>query len=368
MNIALVLLTHNPDEPAGIERSIAALAAGLRELGHRSLIIAAGPSADDDGDDLLRLRSLTLPRPALEADLTRLLADPAPVQNEIRRLLGRHEVDLVCWVDAVWGLGYLSPAPAGMATALMVHVPRTDAALYRSMDHQPGRVLTVSAFMIEELAREGVDTSTWAVVPNALMHVVAPPSPSAREALRVRGPVRIVARAEPHKGIAELLRAHPAGLGRPVQIVLAEAGFEYWPGMQNDVVTECRELAAGLPGVEILPALPWQEVPGFLAEAAATIVSSTSPETFGNVAAESLSVGTPVVGYGLGHLPALTGPAGRMTALEDGPGVLWQCLTDLLGNQAAYHVASQHGPHQVADHAPAAVAKAFLAATIGVPR
>lgn len=30
---------------------------------------------------------------------------------------------------------------------------------------------------------------------------------------------------------------------------------------------------------------------------------------------------------------------------------------------AAYHAASQHGPHQVAAHTPAAVAQAFLAAT-----
>ncbi|MCX4681504.1 glycosyltransferase family 4 protein [Streptomyces sp. NBC_01433] len=363
MNIAFVLLTHNPDEPAGIERSIAALATGLRELGHRALIIAAGPATPGDGPDLLRLDSLTLPRPALEEHLTALLADPAPVEQEVRRLLAGNEADLVCWVDAVWGLGYLSPAPAHMATALMVHVPRTDAPLYQSLGHRPGRVLTVSDFMIEELAREGVDTGEWAVVPNALMHTITPPTPDERETLREHGPVRIVARAEPHKGIAELLKACPAGLGRPLQIVLAEAGFEYWPGMQNEVVTECRALAAALPDVEILPALPWQKVPGFLAGAAATVISSTSPETFGNVAAEALSVGTPVVGYGLGHLPALTGPAGRMTALESGPEALWKSLTTLLGDPDAYHAASHQGPRQVAAHTPAAVAQAFLAAT-----
>ncbi|MEU2232587.1 glycosyltransferase family 4 protein [Streptomyces vietnamensis] len=363
MNVAFVLLTHNPDEPAGIERSIAALAVGLRELGHRALIIAAGPASAADGEDLLRLTSLTLPRPALEENLTALLTDPAPVEEEVRGLLAGHAVDLVCWVDAVWGLGYLSPAPAGTATALMVHVPRTDALLYRSLEHRPGRVLTVSDFMVEELAREGVDSSNWAVVPNALMHTLTPPAPGEREALRERGPVRIVARAEPHKGIAELLKAYPAELGRPVQIVLAEAGFEYWPGMQNDVVTECRALAASLPGVEILPAVPWQEVPSFLAGAAVTVVSSTSPETFGNVAAEALSVGTPVVAYGLGHLPSLTGPAGRMTALESGTGVLWEAATSLLNNPAAYHAASAAGPLQVAAHTPAAVAQTFLDAT-----
>ncbi|MGW7199547.1 glycosyltransferase family 4 protein [Streptomyces chryseus] len=363
MNITFVLLTHNPDEPAGIERSIAALAVGLNELGHRALIIAAGPATPDDGQTLLRLSSLTLPRPALEEHLTTLLADPAPVEQEVHRLLAEHQADLVCWVDAVWGLGYLSPAPAHMATALMVHVPRTDAPLYRSLEHRPGRVLTVSDFMVEELAREGVDTGDWAVVPNALMHTITPAPTVEREALRERGPVRIVVRTEPHKGIAELLQAYPDGLGRPLQIVLAEAGFEYWPGMQNEVVTECRALAAALPGVDILPAMPWQKVPDFLAGAAATVISSTSPETFGNVAAEALSVGTPVVGYGLGHLPALTGPAGRMIPLESGPEVLWEALTSLLEDQAAYHAASQHGPRQVAAHTPVSVAQAFLTAT-----
>lgn len=365
MNIAFVLLTHNPDEPAGIERSIAALANGLRELGHRALTLAAGPATASDGDDLLRLASLTLPCPALEQDLDERLADPSPVKDEVQRLLTEHRADLVCWVDAVWGLGFLSPAPHGTRTALMVHVPRTDTPLRQSLAHRPGRVVTVSPFMINELARQGIDTSTWAAVPNALMHSFGAPTPPEREVLRQRGPVRIVARAEPHKGVSELLKAFPAHLGRPVEIVLAEAGFEYWTGMQRDVITECRALAADLPGVTILPGKPWHDIPAFLAGAAATLIGSTSPETFGNVAAEALSVGTPVVGYGLGHLPDLTGNAGRMTDLSNGPDYLWQSLTSLLGDREAYHAASRQGPRQVAAHTPAAVAQAFLDATTG---
>ncbi|MFJ2744799.1 glycosyltransferase family 4 protein [Streptomyces sp. NPDC087440] len=364
MNIAFVLLTHNPDEPAGIERSVAALAAGLRHLGHRALVIAAGPATPGDGPDLLRLTTLTLPRPVVEAHVMALLDPPAPVESEVRGLLAEQQVDLVCWVDAVWGLGFLSPAPTTTATALMVHVPRDDAPLHQSLAHRPGSVLTVSDFMVEEMARWGVDTSTWSVVPNALLHTAPVPSPSEREALRREGPVRIVARAEPHKGIAELLKAYPTGgLGRTVQIVLAAAGFEYWPGMQEEVTSDIRALAAGLPEVEILPALPWQEVPVFLSQGCATLVSSTSPETFGNVAAEALSAGSPVVGFGLGHLPHLTGTAGCMRALDDGPASLWEALTGLLENRPAYHAASQQGPRQVAAHSPTAAARAFLAAT-----
>ncbi|WP_411140905.1 glycosyltransferase family 4 protein [Streptomyces sp. x-80] len=368
MNIAFVLLTHNPDEPAGIERSVAALAEGLRDLGHQPLIVAAGPATAGDPAHLIRLSSLALPRPAVEEDLTRLLTDPAPVEREVRGLLADRRVDLVCWVDAAWGLGYLSPAPAGTATALMVHVPRTDAPLHESLRHRPGRVVTVSPFMIRELARQGIDTASWAVVPNALLHEVPAPSPAAREELRRSGSVRIVARAEPHKGIAELLRAFPEDLGRPVEIVLAEAGFEYWPGMQQDVVSECQALAEELPQVRILPGMPWQEVPAFLAGAAVAVVGSTSPETFGNVAAEALSVGTPVVGYGLGNLPDLVGEAGRMADLAEGADRLWRGLASFLEDRVGYHAASQEGPRRVSAHHPAAVARAFLDATAGVRR
>ena len=36
MNIAFVLLTYAADAPAGVERTVAALAEGLRRLGHRA--------------------------------------------------------------------------------------------------------------------------------------------------------------------------------------------------------------------------------------------------------------------------------------------------------------------------------------------
>ncbi|GAA1391191.1 hypothetical protein GCM10009639_20780 [Kitasatospora putterlickiae] len=49
------------------------------------------------------------------------------------------------------------------------------------------------------------------------------------------------------------------------------------------------------------------------------MTGSKEPETFGDVADESLSVGTPVVGYRLGHLPVLTGGAGRPRGTVENP-------------------------------------------------
>ncbi|ONK10267.1 glycosyltransferase family 4 protein [Streptomyces sp. MP131-18] len=387
MNIALVLLTYNPDEPAGVERAVASLADGLRELGHRAVIIAAGPAGEDDDENLLRLPTLNLPRPVQFDEEQRLLTEHEPLRREILTLLDQHRIDVVCWSDAVVGLGFLSPAPAEVRTALMVHFLRVDEPMRESLAHGPDAVLAVSPFMIEEAARAGLDSSGWHALPNALLGVGEPPPPEERERLRRTGPVRVVARADPSKGVAELLRAHPDGWGRPVQVVLAAAGFELWPGMQDDVFEECRALAGNRPDIEILPPLAWDEVQPFLAGAAVTLVPSTSPETFGNVPAESLSVGTPVVGYGFGHLPALAGPAGRLVGLDvvsgfghlpaltgraldmvdfaEGPKRLWEATADLLADREAYHAAARQAPHQVAEHTPAAVAAAFLRATLG---
>ncbi|NJQ02021.1 glycosyltransferase family 4 protein [Streptomyces zingiberis] len=393
MNVAFVLLTHASDEPAGVERAVDSLADGLRSTGHNALIIAAGPARAEDGPDVVRLDSVTLPRPLLFDELPQLFDKPGPVRRELPDILGRFDADVVCWADAVVGLGFLSPAPPGVRTALMVHFLRVDDHMRRALAHRPDVVLPVSPFMIEEAVRAGLDTAGWRALPNAVPggragHGTVPEAPE-RERLRRTGPVRIVTRADPSKGITELLDACPGDLGRPVQIVIAEAGFELWPGMQADMIKAARSRAAALPDVEILPAIPWQEVQPFLAGAAVTLVPSTSPETFGNVAAESLSVGTPVVGYGFGHLPVLVGEAGRLVDLDVvngfghlpaltgrtletndftvSAGRLWGATTALLADPDAYRAASRQALRQVASLSPAAVAAEFLRLTTGGP-
>ncbi|QNP74394.1 glycosyltransferase family 4 protein [Streptomyces roseirectus] len=393
MNVAFVLLTYAPDEPAGVERAVDSLADGLRAAGHDALIIAAGPAHPGDGPHVVRLDSVTLPRPLLFDDLPQLFEHSAPVRREVLDILGRFEADVVCWADAVVGLGFLNPAPPGARTALMVHFLRVDDHMRRALAHRPDVVLPVSPFMIDEAVRAGLDTTDWRALPNALPggragHGTVPDA-AERERLRRTGPVRIVTRADPSKGITELLDACPRDLGRPVQIVIAEAGFELWPGMQADMIEAARSRAAALPDVEVLPAIPWQEVQPFLAGAALTLVPSTSPETFGNVAAESLSAGTPVVGYGFGHLPVLVGGAGRLVDLDvvhgfghlpaltgstlrtndftAGAGRLWQAATDLLADPDAYRAAARQALRQVAPLSPEAVAAEFLRLTAGAP-
>lgn len=359
MNIAFVLLTYGVNEPAGIERSIDALARGCRSLGHRALVLTAA-SARGHQEGLVRLPSVRLPRPATETDLLRALTDPAKVCAEVTEVLEREQVDLVCWADVSWGLGYLAPAPPRTRTVLRVGVLRTDEFMDRALAQRPEAVFTCSPFLTKQAGDAGLDITGWHDVPDPLAFPPAPVPSHTREFLRTEGPVRIVARAEPHKGIAELIDAIPSSFDRPVEIALAPAAFEYWPGMQDQVLANCRERAERTHQVRILPALPWEGVQPFFAQAAISVNCSTSPETFGLAAAESLSTGTPVAHYALGHLPALIGPAGPFIPLHSGPALLWEAVRTFLEDRERYHRAARQAVERIAHLTPEASARRFL--------
>jgi glycosyltransferase involved in cell wall biosynthesis len=366
--VAFVLLSYTEDAPAGLERSVASLLDGLRCLGHRALVITAAGKASGHDPDTIPLSSVSVPDPATEDDLLAAVPEPGQVCRELRELLARERADVVCWADASWGLGYLAPAPGQVATVLKVAALRADALFDQALSRNPDVVVASSPFTVDAARDAGYDTAGWAVVPNALLNRAQPPAPQRREELRRSGPVRIVARAEPHKGIRELLDSMPGDIGRSVEVVLAAAGFEYWPGMQDEVITGCRAAAGRASGdVRILPALPWRDVPGFFAGAAVTIICTTSPEPFCNTAAEALSAGTPVTGYSFGHVPVLAGPAGVMVDPVP-PGEpatsLWDATVRLLADHHAYHAASLAAPGQVTGHTPAASAQAFLNAVL----
>jgi iron(II)-dependent oxidoreductase len=364
--IAFCLLTYRPDHPSGIERSIAALVEGVRRLGHAPLILAAGPAAPGDSAEpaLARLASVQLPRPAVNADVLAALADPGPVAAEVRSILAAHNAAAVCWADTLWGLGYLNPAPPGTRSALMVHKirPAAEQRWQRALA-SADVVCPASDFLLADGTRNGLDVTPWVTVPNALLTDPSPVPGPQREQLRASGPVRIASRVEPAKGLAEFLAAMPAGWKRPVELVLAEADFEFWPGMQREVIDACCTQAAKRPDIiSLLPALGWRQVPRFLAGAAATVICSTEPETFCHTAAEALSVGTPLVAFNFGNVPAMAGPAGRALPLASGPGALWAVLQELLDDRTAYHEASSAAPGRVAGFTPEAAASRLLSA------
>lgn len=367
--IAFCLLTYRPDHPSGIERSIAALAAGLRQLGHTTLIITGGPprAGDEAEPGLIRLESVRLPHPALNQDVLDALADPEPVVAEVRQLLHRHRVEVACWGAPVWGLGHLSPAPPGVRTALMAHntirprSARTWAAALENADV----VCPASPYLVTAAAEAGWDTSGWQVVPNAVLTRPRPVLYERREELRRSGPLRLVSRAVPGKGQAQLMQTMTPNWDRPIEIVLAAADFEFERGEQDKALKACRAEAARRPDViRLLPELAWRNVPPFFAGAAATVISSVEPETFSHTAAEALSAGTPVITFDHGYVPTLAGPAGRAVPLQSGFSSLWEALMALLADHDAYHAAAEAAPARIDPHTPEKAAKAFLSATL----
>ena len=221
-----------------------------------------------------------------------------------------------------------------------------------------------SAAVLTEARIRGYDPAAWRVVPNPLLvdpDELERPGAAAREQLRRHGPVRIVARLGAEKGIASLLAAATPG-SRPVQVVLSSTGFVAEPGSLQALLDECRALATTA-GAHLRPALAWQEIPAFLAGAAITIIPSAR-ETFGNLALESLSAGTPVVAYATGNLPALlngTG-AGMLVPAAAGPKMLWQAAWDLLADPVRYRQACGAAYCRSRNYRSADVADAFLKA------
>ncbi|MGH3718018.1 MAG: glycosyltransferase family 4 protein [Pseudonocardiaceae bacterium] len=361
--IGLVFAPYRLDEPAGIERSIAALADGLEALGQDVSIIAAGPTRRPDDARVVRLHSLQLPPLLHPAAFDIALAGASGLAAELDAIAHQRRFDIVCWMDALWGLGLLG-RPDVPRTGLMVHVltgcePRIRAALRQ----HPDVILVPSETVIEQAVERGFAAGRWRVVPNALLlagsPVTAPPR-DAREVLRREGPVRVLARFAPDKGVVPLLEQIPVGWQRPIEMALAEAGFEYYPGMYADLWRAYRATAGASPAVRILPPRRWAQVHPFLAEAAVVIVPSLA-ESFGLVALEALSVGTPVIAYAVGNLPTLVRGAGVLVPAVDGPIGLWLAAARLLADTDAYHAAAVEGPRRAAPFTPTAVAQRWLA-------
>jgi glycosyltransferase involved in cell wall biosynthesis len=363
--VAFVLASYRPDEPAGMERAVAAMASGLNKLGHEAIIITAVPQQGPDSG-VIALSELPVAFPCDDGTLRDAIRSAGPVlTRELEAALREHHADVVVYADALWGLGILASEVRHSARrVLAVHVVGHDVDL-RTALAAARRVIAPSASVLCEARHRGYRVHAWQVVPNPLL--VDPgdtlPGREQREHLRLHGPVRAVARLGPEKGVSGLLAAAPLVPGRQTEVVLSAAGFEAAPGSQAALRAECQALAAAS-GTVLLPALAWQEVPGFLAGAAVTIVPSVR-ETFGNLALESLSAGTPVIAHATGNLPGLIGPdAGILVPLDAGPGGLREAARDLLADPVRYHLACGAAYCRSRNYRSANVAQVFLKAVL----
>ncbi|MGH8901681.1 MAG: glycosyltransferase family 4 protein [Egibacteraceae bacterium] len=360
MNIAFVLLSYQRDAPAGMERAVAGLLDGLVALGHHAVVLSAAPQAASDRD-VVPIRSLAVGFPSDDGRLRAAIQQASGLEDEVDAILHDRAIDIVCYVDALWGIGRLltrGPFRAVLTVHVVGHRIDLDAALGR----RPDVVLAPAKRVLEQAAGRGYDTFGWKVVPNSLLDPRVPvPAPGVREALRRAGPIRVIARLGPEKGILPLLATVPPILGRTVEVALALAAFEADAGGQRRLLEDCQTAVAADSKIRLRPGLPWDGATEFLASAGIAVVPSRA-ETFGLVALEAMSVGTPVVAFSVGNLPDLVGDAGTLVPLAQGATGLWAAAQNLLADPLRYRAACQAGLARAEFYRPATVAQRWMEA------
>lgn len=363
LTVALVLASYTENAPAGMERATAALAHGLRQLGHRSLILTAAPAPPDL--DTLTLSSVGVTFPCDDDDLRDAIATHGQndlVAAELREIYRQHQVDVAVYTDALWGLGRAAPADwvrSVLAMHVVGHQQDLRPALARS-----DLVITPSQTVLEQAHDHGYNTSGWQIVPNALLHDHEPADASRREALRRHGPIRVLARLGPEKNVPTLLNAGRLA-DRPINVAVAAAGFEVAAGGQAAERDRCRYEVAHLKIGTFDDGLDWHEVPSWLARAAVVIVPSLR-ESFGLVALEAMSVGTPVVAFDVDNLPTLIGTGdgagGVIVPRTQGEHGLWRATEHLLKAPTHYTDLSKAAYCRSRDYLPTTVAETFIKA------
>lgn len=350
-------MSWRPDAPAGKERAVAASAVGLAAAGHQAVIITADRRAPTSygGSPVVVLDTLSIPDPCGDEAL-RATIDAAGerLPDELLSIFATHRVDTAVYVGSLWGLGRVMPTTGPVRRVLAMHVVSHNIDVVAALDRAEV-VIAPSAVVPRRASALGYDTTGWRVVPNALLVDGRPPSTVRRRWLREHGPIRVLARLGPEKGVEELLAAAVGGqLAYRVQVALCAAGFEVAPRSQQRLLEACRDLAARI-GATILPGLPWNQVPAWLAESAVVIVPSLA-ETFGLVALEAMAGGTPVVAFDIDNLSALIGDGGLLVPREHGHLGLWRATGELLTDPLGYERTSRAGSSQARDYRPAHIA------------
>ncbi|WFE27693.1 glycosyltransferase family 4 protein [Solwaraspora sp. WMMD791] len=359
--VAFILASWRPDAPAGMERAVAGTVTGLTASGHRAVIITADRTAPPRyaAAPVVTLDNLRIPHPCDDDSLRHAItAAETPIRAELTRTFAAHQVEIAVYVDSLWGLGRVMPTTDTPRRILCMHVVghKTDLAAALPRAHT---VIAPSDIVLRRATANGYDTSCWRVVPNPLLTDQPPASEFRRRLLRREGPIRVVARLGPEKGVTQLLAlASDRPSGYAVEIALAAAGFEVSTGGQSQLLSEARRLAAGA-GVQLRPGLRWAEVSAWLAAASVCIVPSLA-ETFGLVALEAMSVGTPVIALDVDHLPTLIGDGGVIVRQASGHAGLWRAADQLLHDPVRYERISRVGYYRARDYRPAHIAGQLL--------
>ncbi|WP_433358884.1 hypothetical protein [Streptosporangium sp. CA-115845] len=320
---------------------MAVLAEGVQGLGHTPMVIAAGPTGQGDEEpfQVLRLRSLSLPYPLTGEALRARLAGHPEVVDEVCGLLSQQGADLVCWSDFLWGLGVFMPAPARVATALLIHhvPPVAKDPRWRQVLERVGTVCATDPSMVRHGAKAGWNTDKWWTLPTAVpgrRAVVV--SAQERERLRQTGPIRVIC-AQPSARLITLMRDLARGGERRVEVVSLTPDIEAPSNKQANVMAACRGLAQRRPGrFQVIRPLRWPEVDAFLAQAAVAVIVTNDSEGCCPLTASAWHAGTPAITLHPDGTVVMAGAPPASPSPSAGVGTVWSLLEDLLGGIHVY--------------------------------
>ncbi|MFG3112893.1 glycosyltransferase [Streptomyces sp. NPDC048197] len=352
-------------------KAAAALAVGLVGAGHRAVIVTAAPPMLGPRLEGVVVEQIDSPvsLPCPPDTLRDAISRGAwGLQRQLRSLVDRHNADTVLCTDALWGLGRLRMnLPDGVCRVLAVdRLPDDRDAIALT---QADVVLAPTAAVLDAARQRGWDTSTWCVVPHALLHEPPEPNPVGVLGRLQAGDIRILsAVGDTSNGIVALLRAAGQQGTTASSCVMRVAAATHYlqSGPAGVVLAEtCRRQVDLAAHMSWSGGLPWHAVPAWLSGAAIVVTPSTSG-SLGMVALEAMAVGVPVIGYRSGNLPYLIGPAQRERALlaepQHGPRALLNLARALLASSRDYCEAAQAAYEQSRLFAKGRVTRRFLAA------
>ncbi|MFC5253447.1 glycosyltransferase family 4 protein [Streptomyces nigrescens] len=294
------------------------------------------------------------------------------LQRQLWLLIAQYNADTVLFTDALWGLGRLrADLPDGVRRVLAVNRLPDDRDAAEAL-RRADAVLVPSMSVLSAARQHGWDTSTWHVVPHALLH--EPPTPRPVSVLRRQqsGNLRILASVgETSDGILALLKAaqqQPTSQRQwelPVCVAAATHFLKTGPA-GIALVEACRHLASDgdrAPHMVWSGEFPWHAVPAWLSRAA-VVITPSPPGSLGMAALEAMAVGVPVIGYRTGAMPELIGPTERGRSLlagpRHGPHTLLALARALLSSPGTYRETAQAAYERSLDFTKDRITERFL--------
>lgn len=312
MKICIAFLSFGKDVFGGIENAVYNLSLGMMDLGIDVIVYAGKAHADKDVIDGIRVfRSSHLQSQFTGKDediFAHYAANQRQIGQEFTQLLRDENPDYVLAIDHLWGVVPMVDVwgsircPVGLA----FHVTHNIELLEKVAEMPFAHLFSVSSFLIEELKAACVVLRVryFHLLPNSIQVEAF-----ASDALNQRqNTIFCSGRLSPEKGVEFLVLAFIEIAEKIPSMTLQLCGGEFPFGSTRETRSRIEEILNRsdkiAERVKFLPALRWEEVPGFLGSAKVAVLP-TQKETFGLSALEALASGTPLVTTRVGNLPDL---------------------------------------------------------------